>query len=543
MPEPIVLAAVAVASLDIPVADPFPDVARDVLEVAFTLDPSLAAGSGIAPPVAVPSYQPKAVRKLVKRLDRDLDALRAMPWRSWDVDDQIDFRYLYAIAETQRQMLTVERLYEHRPAQWLEPVANELIAYASYHPEDPARQDAVLRAIPPMLDEMRDLSLDPTARDVETALGLTDALGAMATARGLPEVAEALTGYAADLRAWHPTRDFAVIGADAYAWRLRHSLLLPWTPEELLALAQVRLAEVDARLAGLPPRGEPVAPTPAQLALAEGLTSASQLALYDGIEEANRAATLRGGWVSIPDAVGPIHARETPEAMIPLTGDGGSMNPPPTFGTSNIGYWNVQHFAPAAPIAERAETIADAQGFLENGMGPYAAHEGFPGHPLQLSIARLNPDPFRSVTMDSVLAEGWGLYAEEVFWQHGGLAQTPAGEAAMLRSWRHRIARVVYDVNIETGRWDLQAGADFQQGKAPGAGVVGEDILRSINWPTQLICYFAGKEQIVALRQEVAARQGTAFDERAFHDALLAEGSIPVVLIRAKLLGEPVPDL
>jgi len=39
------------------------------------------------------------------------------------------------------------------------------------------------------------------------------------------------------------------------------------------------------------------------------------------------------------------------------------------------------------------------------------------------------------------------------------------------------------------------------------------------------------------------AKLGPRYSDRAFHDAFLAEGSIPVALIRAKLLGEPVPGI
>ena len=74
-----------------------------------------------------------------------------------------------------------------------------------------------------------------------------------------------------------------------------------------------------------------------------------------------------------------MRARDTPAAMVPLTGDGGSMNPPPTFWSSNIGYWNVEHFRADMPEADRIDTVTSTQGYLTNGMGPYAAHEGFPG--------------------------------------------------------------------------------------------------------------------------------------------------------------------
>ena len=529
-------------TLPVPGPDALAEVARDVVAVAVAIDPSLAAGNGLFDDaLRVPSWSPKSVKKLVKRADRALVDLRALPWAELTIDEQIDARWLYAVAETAKHQLLVERLYARRPAQWLEPVANDLINLGSYAPDRPELQDQVFEQIPAMIAEMRQVVTEPTARDIETAITLADALAEMAAARNDTAASSALALYAEDLAKMAPNHDFAVIGPDAYAWRVAHTQLLPWTADELLARAEAELAVVDARLAGLPPRSADVPPTDAQLALAKDLDRDRLLGLYDAIELAHRASTLAGGWVSIPEAVGPVRARETPDAMVPLTGDGGSMNPPPTYADWNIGYWNVEHFNPEWTLDERAGMITRAQGFLDNGMGPYSAHEGFPGHHLQLSIARLHADPIRSILPDSVLNEGWGLYSEETHWQHGGLGAGADAERSMLNAYRGRIRRVVYDVNVETGRWTLQQAADWKHGQA--GGVIDEDILRAINWPTQLTGYFAGKVQIVALREEVRAKEGAAFDERRFHDALLAEGSIPVALIRCKMLGLPVPSL
>jgi uncharacterized protein (DUF885 family) len=167
-----------------------------------------------------------------------------------------------------------------------------------------------------------------------------------------------------------------------------------------------------------------------------------------------------------------------------------------------------------------------------------------PGHHLQLSIARLIPDPIRSILADSPQNEGWGLYAEEMFWQAGGFGSRKRAEYNTLRSYRARIRRVVYDVNIETGRWTLQQAADYKYASAPGKGTVDEDVLRSINWPTQLIGYFAGKTQIVALRASYQQKHGQdPHWERDFHDAFLQVGSVPIALARAKLMHESVPEL
>lgn len=134
------------------------------------------------------------------------------------------------------------------------------------------------------------------------------------------------------------------------------------------------------------------------------------------------------------------------------------------------------------------------------------------------------------------------MYAEEIFWRAGGLGDSPTASYRALGSWRARIRRVVYDVNVERGDWTLQQAADYKRNTEPGKGKIDEDILRSINWPTQLIGYFTGKMQLMDLRREYREKLGAAYSDRKFNDAVLAEGSIPVALIRARLLGQAVPE-
>jgi hypothetical protein len=536
-------ASMRIANLPIPGHPELVAVARDIVDVVASIDPSVAASAGLFDDaVRVPSYEAGAVATMVARIDRDLAALRALPWQGYPVDEQIDYRWVLANAENARHQLVEERLFEHRPSQWLEPLSNTLIAFVSYAPERPELVRRTLALVPPMVSEMRVAVKRNTRRDVATAATITDAIVAMAKETSSPEgraAVEALEGYASYLKTLHPEADFEVVGAASYAWRYEHVALLPWTPEELRKESEEALAKVEGEIAELAPKlGPAPEPTAEQRERARGLTRESLLGMYDGIEVALREATLKGGWVSIPDAVGAVRARETPDAMVPLTGDGGSMNPPPTYVATNLSYWNVEHFNAGWSQDERLKTVTRAEGFRENGMGPYASHEGFPGHHLQLSIARLNKDPLRSVLPDPVMNEGWALYVEQVMLEHGAFGDSARAKSAVLRSLRHRIARVVVDVNVETGAWDLQRAADFREHAAPGKGEIDEDIQRAFQWPTQLVDYYAGCLEIVRLREDVKKKLGDRFDERAFHDALLAEGSVPVALVRAKILGE-----
>ena len=521
--------------------------ARDVLEVRVAMSPDVAANAGLFDDAdQVPSYAPAVVEKLAARLERDLERMAALPWQSWPIDDQIDLRWTYAVALEGRRRLLVERIYTHRPAEWLEPVANSYLALLTYAPERTELRTHLTAQLPAMLDELRVVVTAPTARDVTIALGLLDSLNAMVAldppGPGRDAALAALAAYGAHLRGLHDLPDYAVIGEANYAWRLKHFLLLPWTPDELLARAEAELARVDAALAELQPMLEPPPLlSPDEAARAGGLDQAGLLQLYDGLV-ANYLQHIRdAGVLTVPPGVGPMRARPTPEALIPLSGDGGSMNPAPTFVSDPTGWWNVEHVPADWPQADREQTLLRFLHPAELGMGPYAAHEGVPGHHLQLSIARLNPDPLRSIFTDNVSAEGWALYAEQLFWEVGGFGTTRRAEANMLRSYRHRIRRVVYDVHIETGRWTLQQGADYKYGTGPGAGQIEEEVMRSINWPTQLICYFAGKTQILELRAR--AEQTAGMDPTHFHDVLLGTGTIPLVFAEAKLFGTPLPPL
>jgi hypothetical protein len=542
------------ATLRFPGTPRFVAVAKDVVALRFAIDPSVAANAGLFDDACLaPSFAPDTIVARLARLDRDLAALRAMPWRTWSVDRQVDWRWIVASAEDARLQLADERLFVHRPAAWLEPLANTFIALVTYAPERADLRLRLARGIPRMVAEMREVAVGPTARDVTTARGVSE--GVLATLRGDAAGADrdaaiaALSAYVGELGARQGLSDFETIGRGHYETRLRRALLLSWDGDRLLALANAELAKTDSAMAAIQSRISPgadvpaaPAPTPEQRTLAGTLDQSQLLALYDEVARTERAFLDTTDLVTVPAAVGPIHARPTPEAMIPLTGDGGSMNPPPPIGRSNVGWWNVEHMDTSWTLDQKAGRIAATQGFRLSWMGPYSAHEGVPGHHLQLSICRLNPNPIRWILQDNCLIEGWAMYAEEAFWRAGGLGDSPVTSYRVLASWRARIRRVVYDVNIERGDWTLQQAADYKRNAPSGTGLVDEDIMRSIHWPAQLIAYFTGKMQLMDLRHAYREKLGASYSERAFNDAVLAEGSIPVALIRAKLLGEAVPE-
>lgn len=517
---------------------------RTVLGLWLELHPDLAADAGLlGDGLRLPSYAPAVVQERLSRLDSAAATLAQIDESALAVADRIDLRLLQSAVAQARHALVTERRWTHRPAEWLEPVGTLLVAHLASPEPVPGATDVLAGQLPAMLDELRAEVTAPTARDVQTALGLMDGLVAMFG--GLPASTEtaaaiaALKSTRAHFAAMEGLPEMHMIGPESYRWRLKHALLLPWDAETLLARAEADLAAVNAEIAALEAQvAEPAPATDAERAMAAALDQDGVLALYDTMVSRYLTALQNMDVLTVPEDLPPIRARPTPEALIPLTGDGGSMNPVAQFGPTEGAWWNVEHFDGALSEEERLSTVLFMNRPSANWFGPYAVHEGVPGHHLQLSIARDNPRPVRKLLQSTPLVEGWALYAEGLFEGEGGFGGTSLGRLVMLRSYRARIKRVVFDVKVETGVWTLQEAADWKHDAKPGEGTIGPELLRTVQWPTQLIGYYAGREEIEVLREDCRGAWGDTYSDRRFHDALLAEGPIPVSLVRLALLGD-----
>ncbi len=464
-----------VAKLPIPGTPEFVRVAKDVIDARCAIDPSICSGAGLfEDSVRVPSFSLASVAAQHARLQADIDALKAMPWRTWPVDAQIDFRWIYANARAADHILMSEKLYLHRPGAWLEPTANNFIALLTYAPERVDLRRKIWPMIPPLVAEMRTVT-SPTMRDAATTQGLIDGLLSMLKAEKADPARDAavaaLTAYAADLK--------ELKGAAGVRRRRRRQLRLD--PEERGAPAVDAFPAPGDRAERARLRRRPDGGAEARAgAGTEGDARAARIGEVADAREAplalqpdrgrrpRRAEEVRRdhrpGAASAPSI-----ARETPDAMVPLTGDGGSMNPPPTYVKSTVGDWNVEHFHEDWTVDRRVEAVLGALNQRVNGMGPYAAHEGVPGHHLQLSIARLVKDPIRSILADGIQNEGWALYAEDMFWRDGGLG--PSAERALPDAGFLALPRPPRDLRRERRVRTLVAAAGGGlQVDGPGAG-------------------------------------------------------------------------
>jgi uncharacterized protein (DUF885 family) len=166
-------------------------------------------------------------------------------------------------------------------------------------------------------------------------------------------------------------------------------------------------------------------------------------------------------------------------------------------------------------------------------------HEAVPGHHFQITLEMENPNlnTFRrlgSRMVGGAYVEGWGLYSERLA-DEMGLFRNDGERFGMLDAVAWRAARLVVDTGLHALRWDRQRSIDFllDAGLSETDAVIETD--RYIAWPGQALTYMIGCREIERLRAEVAGRDGSRFDLRAFHDAVLGHGSLPLATLAREL--------
>jgi uncharacterized protein (DUF885 family) len=166
-------------------------------------------------------------------------------------------------------------------------------------------------------------------------------------------------------------------------------------------------------------------------------------------------------------------------------------------------------------------------------------HEAVPGHHFQIALEMENPNlnTFRRLgarIVGGAYVEGWGLYSEKLA-DEMGLFRDDGERFGMLDAVAWRAARLVVDTGMHALRWDRQRSIDFllETGLSETDAVIETD--RYIAWPGQALTYMMGCREIERLRREISTRDGANFDLRAFHDAVLAHGSLPLATLAREL--------
>ncbi len=164
-------------------------------------------------------------------------------------------------------------------------------------------------------------------------------------------------------------------------------------------------------------------------------------------------------------------------------------------------------------------------------------HEAVPGHHHQNAISGEleNVPDFRRSLYPNAFGEGWGLYAEKLGIEMG-LYDTPYKNFGRLTYEMWRAGRLVVDTGIHAMGWTRQQAVDlFLENSALSTHNINTEVDRYISWPGQALAYKMGELKILELRAKAEKALGDKFNIRDFHDAVLANGGIPLGILEAKI--------
>jgi uncharacterized protein (DUF885 family) len=312
------------------------------------------------------------------------------------------------------------------------------------------------------------------------------------------------------------------VGRDAYVSFLRKVALMPFTPEEILAMGRQEWARSKAfetlertRNTGLPEL--PVFPD-----------AAHQIAKAREDELAIRDFLQKRGVLTVPTWMRHYAYRPMPAYLEPIAGFGEGTD-----------------FTPGDPLSESTRYIpkpsADLGYFaLSMAKDPRAdmVHEGIPGHGFQLALSWHQPDEIRRHWYDSGINEGLGFYCEEMMLGMGLFDDSPRTREMMWSYMRLRALRVELDVRLATGSFTIDEAAHYLAAAVPMDEATARSEAASFAaTPGFAIGYEIGKLQIVDFLAEAQGKEGASFSLRKFHDSLFQNGNVPVSLQRWELLG------
>jgi uncharacterized protein (DUF885 family) len=325
----------------------------------------------------------------------------------------------------------------------------------------------------------------------------------------------------------HATSDAGVWklpeGEAYYAWALRAGTTTMRTPDEVHAMGveQLRMlqAEMDALLRA---RG-----------LTQGSVGARMAALVR--DPANLFPNTDAGRAQLLDymsgRLADIRTR-LPRAFATLVrGNLVVKRVPPEIEAGASGAYAGAGSIDGTVPGNLYVNLRDTRRTARFGLPTLAYHEGIPGHVWQGEYTYRLP-LVRSLLAFNAYSEGWALYAEQLGDELGAYEGDPLGRLGYLQSIAFRACRLVVDTGLHARRWTRQQAVQWfvtTNGSSPQE--VESEVDRYCAWPGQACGYKVGHSEINRLRDVARAALGPRFDFRAFNDALVTGGNVPLVVL------------
>lgn len=184
-----------------------------------------------------------------------------------------------------------------------------------------------------------------------------------------------------------------------------------------------------------------------------------------------------------------------------------------------------------------AMPVVNPRGVSTFNLASLLAHEGMPGHHVEgsLKIENRQLPEFSRRTWFNAYGEGWALYAESLGHELG-LYDDPIALMGRYQDELYRAGRLVVDTGLHAKGWTRQQAVRYMVEECgTGEQSANSEVVRYMAWPGQALGYKLGELTILKLRANAEKRLGARFDIRAFHDAILEEGPLPLSMLRARM--------
>ena len=173
-------------------------------------------------------------------------------------------------------------------------------------------------------------------------------------------------------------------------------------------------------------------------------------------------------------------------------------------------------------------------------LAPTTYHEANPGHHFQIALEQEREGRpalrrFGGFLAGSAFTEGWGLYSERLA-DEMGLYEDEAERLGMLDLQGMRAGRLVVDTGIHALGWSRERAISTLEGAGVPTVEATIETDRYVTMPGQALSYKIGQFEIERQRSAASDREGADFSLRAFHDRLLALGSLPLAALRRELV-------
>jgi hypothetical protein len=463
----------------------------------------------------------------------------------WPIPKQVDYKLIGSALSRVRWELEINPRWKRDPNFYIDQTLTALAeALTVPAPYDEARSREILTRvenIPSILQQGSENLENPPAPFASVAIqnldGIRDRLRKMASAligattlkkgdlnAATDRAADALEKFREQLNEKLPRLpQKTAVGRDAYVWFLRNVALMPFSPEDLLAMGRQEWNRAVAFETFEKNRNKDVPPLKIATEINSWIKDATSKELQI------RKFLQERGILTVPDWVQHYTLRPTPQYLRALGfTENDDFTSPSRLNENCIRY-----------VPEPSDKLGYFWRATAMDPRPITVHEGIPGHYFQLCLAWKDEDPIRRHYYDSGANEGIGFYAEEMMLQAGLFDDSPHTREIIYNFMRLRALRVEVDVKLALGEFTLEQAAKYLQEKVPmDEQTARQEAIAFSTSPGGAMTYQIGKLQILKFLADARMQQADKFNLRAFHDFLWKNGNVPIALQQWEYLGQ-----